>query len=169
MSASNRLRLYELPAAFRELDGLIDAMDGELPDDVGERLDALEATLEERTDAVCGLVREATVEADGYGAEIARLQALRIVAGNRAARLKTYLHGTLEALGRDRVDTGRFKVRVQRNSAASIRWTGDPDDLPDNLKRVTVELDGRAAQLALKSGTLPDGFEVSIGTHLRIS
>lgn len=166
--APARLKLYQLPAALAELDALIDALDGELPEDLEARLDALELNLEEKADAVCALARQAEAEAAFFADELARLDGRRRAAAGRAAGLKAYLHRTLTALGRDRVETPRFRARVQKNGTPSVRWAG-PGDVPDGFARVTVELDGRAALAAHKAGTLPEGFTVEYGTHLRIS
>lgn len=163
------LKLYELPPAFAVLDSEIEAADGELSEALEGRLEALEATLEDRVDAVAVLVRQADLEASGYQAEIERLTARRRVAENRRDRLKAYLKRTLETLGRDRVNTARFSVRIQRNSAPSIRWGGSPNTIPEEFARVTVDLDGVKARRAWEAGELPDGFDVVLGTHLRIS
>ena len=163
------LRLYELPLAFRALEEEIDSRDGELDDDLEARLDELELTLEEKADAIAALVREAEAESIAVKVEIDRLAVRRQSAERRASRLKAYLHDTLVTLGRDKVQGSRFKLRVQRNSQPTIRWTRELDELPEPLKRITVSLDGHAAHEACKAGQLPDGFEVTQGTHLRIS
>jgi chromosome segregation ATPase len=163
------LKLYELPGAFRALEDEIDRRDGELDENLEARLDELELTLEEKADAIAALVREAEAEAIGVKVEQDRLAARRQTAERRAARLKAYLHDTLVTLGRDKVQGQRFRLRVQRNGVPTIRWIRDLDELPESLKRITVTLDGTAAHDAYKAGQLPDGFDVSFGTHLRIS
>ncbi len=74
----------------------------------------------------------------------------------------------MSQMGVGRYDTQLFRARIQKNSQPSIRWTGA--EIPEEFRRVTVELDGLKARDALKAaGELPDGFEVKYGTHLRIS
>jgi hypothetical protein len=72
-------------------------------------------------------------------------------------------------MGRDRVDGARFRVRAQQNGRPSIAWAGPLSDLPNEFLRVEESLDGDAAYRAYRAGTLPDGFAVTTGKHLRIS
>ena len=167
MSAA--LRLYDLPGEFAAIEREIDESDGELSPDLEARIDALELTLEAKADAIAGLIRSADAESEAVDLEVQRLTARRNAARNRATRLKQYLHDTLDRLGRDRVEGRRFKVRLQRNGSPSIRWTRLPDDLPPEFRRVTIEPDGKAALAAYKAGELPEGFEATVGRHVRIS
>jgi hypothetical protein len=162
------LHLYELPAAFDEIDRLIEDLDGELPLDLERMLDALELNLESKAEGVAVLIREAEAEAEAFKAEIDRLRSLHRASENRGAGLRAYLHSTMEAMGRTKIATPRFKLSVQRNGTPTIRWPGEPETIPAELKRIRVELDGQAAIEAYRSGSLPEGFDVHVGTHLRI-
>ena len=165
---SPRLRLYDLPGAFADLAARIAEGDGELPDSLESELDALELALEDKADAIAGLIAEANGEGDYFDAEITRLTARRNAARNRAGRLKAYLHATLTTMGRPAVKGRRFTVRLQRNSAPSIRWTRDMEQLPPEFMRIVVTVDGDKAKAAYKAGVLPPGFSAETGTHLRI-
>lgn len=168
LATPGRLKLYELPQAFRQIETEIDELDGELPEDLEARLDLLEVALEDKADAIAALVTQAKAESEMFEAEAGRLTRRRVIAANRADRLKAYLHQTLTLLRRDRVVGRRFTVRVQRNGAPSIKWTRDIDALPPEFMKITVDVDAAKAREAFKAGTLPDGFEGGIGTHLRI-
>lgn len=161
------LRLYDLPAEFAAIDAAITDLDGELTPELAERLDHLECTLEDKVEAIASLVRTAEAEADYFASEADRLANRKRSATNKASRLKDYLKQNLEALGRDRVKTPRFTVRLQNNSGPSIAWVAEAP-IPDGFQRVRVELDGDAARQAWKAGTLPAGFKVVTGRHLRI-
>jgi hypothetical protein len=165
----NRLRLSDFPTAFAAIDAVIDELGGELPEDVEARLDAMDVAFETKCDGVAWLIRQADSEVAFWRPEYDRITKRLRAAQHRSARLRNYLQSTMEALGRDKVETGRFSVRLQKNSTPSIRWPGDLAELPDHLKCVEVSLDGKAAREALKAGTLPEGFEVVVGRHLRIS
>jgi hypothetical protein len=162
------LHLYELPAAFDKIDHEIESLGGELPLGLEEELDALELNLESKAEGVAALIREAESEAQAYKVEIERLRSLYRAAENRGNGLREYLRSTMTALNRTKLATPRFKLSVQRNSVPTIRWPGEPETIPAELKRVRVELDGQAAIEAYRLGSLPEGFDVHVGTHLRI-
>lgn len=169
MQATLTPRLYELPGLYYEVGRAIDEADGEVTPEIEGVLAALDATLEDKADGIASLAAEADAEAAYFDAELDRLRKRRDVATRRKESLKSYLHRTLMALGRDKVKGLRFTVRVQRNSAPSIRWTRDIDTLPEAFRRISVDVDGTAAREAWKEGALPDGFEAVVGTHLRIA
>jgi hypothetical protein len=162
------VRLYELPAAFRELDDAIEEAEGELTEDLMARLDNLEANLADKVDALAALVRERDGKARFFADESADLARKARVQRHAADRLRDYLRRHLEALGLDGVQGARFTVAVQDNGTPSIRWSGPPDRLPDEFARVERSLDPAAARAALQDGRLPEGFDVVRGRHLRI-
>lgn len=169
MSQYSSLRLYEIPAAVRRLDDEVIAADGELSADLEARLDSLDININEKFDAIAALIREREARQATLKGEADRLAAAAAVEGRVADRLKAYALATLEAMGRDKVDGARFCVRSQRNGRPSISWAGPMSELPLSFLRVVESLDGDAAYRAHKAGTLPDGFLVVTGKHLRIS
>jgi hypothetical protein len=165
---SATLTLYQLPEAFAELLDEIEANEGEMPPDLEARLDSLNLNLAERAEAAAMVIRQAEARAKFFGGEKDWYAARERSQQALAARVKAYLQATLEALGQDRVETPRFKIRLQSNSRPAIRWAGAFSDLPEPYRRVSVSLDGEAAYLAWRAGGLPEGFAVETGRHLRI-
>jgi hypothetical protein len=165
------MKLYELPQAIRDLvDRAVDPETGEIDASMEEALDALQEEFGRKAEYIALLSREAKAEAEAVGLEERRLKARRQAAENREARLKSYLHACLLNAGVDRLECSRVKIRVQANSRPSIQWTGDVAAIPEQYRRVTVELDGTAAYETVKAGgTLPDGFRVETGNHLRVT
>lgn len=164
------LRLYEIPAEFRAIDEAIDDLDGEITPEIEARLDALvTGELALHVDSIVALVRENETAAHAYHAEAQRLADLSRGRLRAAERLKEYLRANLEACGLDGAKGRLFRVRVQKNGRPSIRWEGRPETIPEPYRRVSIDLDGTAAYEAWKAGTLPAGFDVALGSHLRIS
>lgn len=165
----NKLKLYEIPGAFRAIDALLDESGGELTVEVENALAAVEASLKDRVDAVCALIRESLLDADVVSVEVERLQARVRSSRRKAERLKDYLARVLAELGKDKVKGDRFSVSVCKNGAPSVRWdSGDP--IPTVFRKVEVSLDSAKAHAVLKAGgTLPEGFRVDYGKHVRIS
>jgi hypothetical protein len=167
------MRLYDISASIRAVTDTAD----ELTEEQVAQLDALGLALEQKCDGIAALVRESEAEAKAFGEEMARLAALKQTAANKAERLKDYLKSCLEALQSGagplpRVDTGRFKIRLQANAQPTVTASVPPEDLPVWLtrQRLVVTLDREAVLEAHAAGAeLPAGVAVARGVHLRIS
>ncbi len=166
------MKLYQLPPAFAALEALA-GDNGELPPDTEAQLDALQATLEEKLDGCCRVLRRLEREEGVYTDEATRLARLARIRANQARRLKAYMQQCLEALGVDRVDAGLFKVRLQANPpSVQIRDDVPVFGLPPEYRRVKTEMvaDKAAILEAHKEGkTLPFGVEVVTARSLRIT
>lgn len=167
--STGRLRLYEIAAEWRLIDQAIEEMDGEVPPEILARMDELSALVPETVDAVAKLVREREAEAGAYHAESQHFAAKAKACQAAADRLKAYLRHHIEACGLDRVKGALFRVALVKNGRPSIRWPGRPEGIPLTYRRISIDLDGPAAYADWKNGTLPEGFEVEHGSHLRIT
>lgn len=161
------MKLYELSAEWEAL--AVELADAEeITDEMEQRLTQLDGDIREKVQAICCLVRRFTLEAKAASEEASRLTHLASHRHATAEKLKDYLEDHLQRMGLQRIETDLFKVRVQRNSVPTIRWTGD-GDIPEPFRRVATSLNGTAILEAWKAGKLPEGFTAEIGTHLRIS
>lgn len=162
------LRLWELADAVVEIGAELMDAGGELSPELEARLDAIDASFEGKVERVALYIRELEVTADAAAAEAKRLAAMAAARGGAAKRLKEYLKQNLERTGKQRVETDRVRLRLQKNSRPSITWARSIDDLPERYARITVALDGQRAYDDWKAGELPSSFTVETGTHLRI-
>ncbi|MGE4197650.1 MAG: siphovirus Gp157 family protein [Phycisphaerales bacterium] len=162
------MKLYQYPAVFAVIDAALEESEGELTPDLEHLIDEMELGFTDKVGGCAALIRGAKAEADALGTEIDRLTKRKRHALALAERLERYVQVNLEKSGRDRVDAGLFRVRIQENAVPTIRWVSDKP-IPDEFARTEVKLDGTKAQQAWKKGVLPDGFEVVLGRHLRIS
>lgn len=162
------MKLHEITNEIL-MDALVDA-NGEISPEAEAQLGALEEDLHAKTEAYCKIIRTFECEACAAQAEVDRLQKLVQVRTNAAKRLKAWLLQNLQRLGLERVETDLFRVRIQQNGRPSINYSGDPEALPPFMRRVKVEVNGDAAYELWKGGQeLPPGFQVTRGSHLRIS
>lgn len=120
---------------------------GVIPEELDELLEQVEGDFEEKVKRVALMVQNLKASASVAKSEADRLKAAAKSYENQADALSNYLHAQLNRAGVPRVETPVVKVRVQRASRPSIQPTGE---IPDDLKRVTVELDGTAAYDRLK-------------------
>ncbi len=154
------LTLYEIPGYYAVWALEVEDNDGELTPELEAQLAEIEDSLASKGEAVCFLIRNASMEAEACREEAARWTARARVAENRAGRLKSFLMAAMKAVGVDKLAAGNFKVARRVNTVPSIRWLGAPEEIPVGYQRVKIELDGSAAQQAWKAGALMDGFSV---------
>ena len=160
------MKLYEISADYREVMEAIEAADGELTPELEARLDAVNVALGDKVDVIGAVVRNKMSEWLAYSEEARRLQAKAKAALNTANNLKDYFaRNLLVAVGMEKASGRLFSARVAEASVPQIRWESS-DPIPVGFQRVTVELDGKAAQEAYKHGVLPDGFTATRKTYL---
>jgi hypothetical protein len=87
-----------------------------------------------------------------------------------ADRLKQRLKDAMEASGKGKLETARFRLSVQANGGAQpLEVTVPPEQLPQKYQAVRVEADKTALREALAAGaTIPGVTLLPRGTSLRI-
>jgi hypothetical protein len=165
------MKLHEIANEYLTImDDIVEA-GGELTPDIESRLPVLmEKELPVKVDGYCKMIRTLETQAAVAMAEQDRIGKLISSRVKAAHRLKDWLRINLQRLGKDKVETGIFCVRIQKNGRPSITYDGNLDDLPFQFRRITVSLDGDAAYKRWKAGDeLPEGFQITVGTQLRIT
>jgi hypothetical protein len=165
------LKLYEIPAAFEELETR--ALTLETPEEVEQfesDLIALDFTLKEKVEAIAALIQRNKGYVEVIQKEQERLRKLANARTFLVEKLQKYLMEHLLTLDQPQVETATFIVRVQANSRPRIVWTRSTDEVPLKYLRekVTQSVDIDAALEDWKRGELPEGFEVELGHHIRI-
>ena len=162
--------LREISADLAAIDAAIDDADGEVTDGILAALDSIQGEFSDKVEAICCVIRERLATAEARITEGNRLLALGRTDESVAKRLKEYVRDCCRQAGVVRVETPRFKVRVQRNARPSIKWQGDISQVPFRyLRTPPPEVDlGKAWTDLRTDGALPDGFVVDYGDHLVI-
>lgn len=167
--ASQSRSLYVLTDEWARIQAVIDNDDGEIPIDLESEIDRLGGEITAKAEAICKILGTLEHRALAREAEIHRLRTLATADRNAHSRLKLYLKTCLEAAGLKRLQTPLFSLSVCNNSQPAIRYTGEIGSLPQHLRRVVVEPDTLAAREQYREfGSLPAGWEVTHGNHLRI-
>lgn len=166
------MTLYETcdrQSAILSLLADMDDMDeGEIPEDLAAELDAIDGTIEQKVEAICQIRAGLTYEGAAIDAEANRLKSRAASRHRQADALKRYLQECLERSGVKKVKTPLFTVWVQQ-STPSIAWDGLAEDVPEQFRRVRVEVDRQAAMNVWKqTGEVPAGFTISQGSHVVI-
>ncbi len=169
MEAATKLRLWEISDVLDEVAEAIIAAGGELTPQIEARLEAMEGAFEEKCERVALFIRECEANAAAAEIEEKRLAAIRKSFETKASGLKGYLQYFMTRTGRTTLKTPRVRVWSQKNGRPSIRFVGNMDTLPTEYVRVKREVDTQFAYVEHMAGSsLPEGFIVEHGTHIRI-
>lgn len=165
-----RTTLWAITDELAEVGALIADGDGELTPELEARLDSLEGALEGKVERIALFIRESETLADGAKAEKDRLAAIEKAHRRKVDGLKEYLLRCLPAAGRERVETAKVRVRLQKSGTPSIDYRGDLDALPPSFVRVVPEsraVDKKAITQAIRDGEpMPEGVVVSYSTSV---
>jgi len=163
-------RLYEIAGDVLAMEDLLLETGGEWTPEVEALFAEVEGSLESKVDSYAALIREFELDAEKWKAEEERVAAHRKARDNAAKRLKARLVEELVRIGREKVETDRFKVAVQRGPS-SVEVLVDPALLPSQYRReipATIEADKTALRAALKmaddpntTALLVDGLELA--------
>jgi dsDNA-specific endonuclease/ATPase MutS2 len=157
--------LYEIAGIYRQVLDMEPESDDEFSA-MMTALDELEGELIEKADNIVRYIRNLSAEAEALKAEEAALYKKRRAVENKAERLKAYLAAQMTLCGLRELRAGLFKLRLQPTPPAiSIV---DEAAIPEQYRKVKVEIDKLAIRDALKAGEEVPGIEVQRGEALVI-
>ena len=161
------MRLYDIAAEIRRLFDCGDES-GEVSQDTFDQFSKLNLAFDAKVNAICGLIRELSAEADAAKVESKRLSELARTRCNRIESLQEYLMHCLDCMNETRHETDLFKTWIQNNPVSLVPIV-EPEELPQKFQRVKFDADVQAAKKELEeTGVVPEGFEQKFGRHLRI-
>ena len=142
----------------------------EAQDALNSHLEGLDAALEDKADDYAGLVRSLELRRDARKAEAKRIAQLAEADDALADRLKERLKEAMQATGKLKLDTPRFKLSVAGNGGKQpLEVAVEPTALAPRFQAVKVEANKEAIRAALEAGETVDGCALlPRGTSLRI-
>jgi len=147
-------KLYELAESYEMLLDMIDNQDISV-EDVQDTLEALEDSIGEKLENIVKIIRMTEGNIELFKAEEKRIQARRRTMENKVDSLKNYMQSTMIRLGMKKVETGTFKIRLQKNpDNISIL---DESKIP---KDFYVKQEPKLDKTALKEAVLKEGKEI---------
>ena len=163
--------LYVLAPQFAEIMQQLQVQD---PGDdaaftaLAEYLDAVQTSIEAKTQGICQIVRGLEADAAAIDAEVQRLNNLKSSRLHKAERLRDYLHRSLTTAGLQQVETPLFRASIRLNPERVI--VDDPSLIPSEFTRtkVTIDPDKTAIKVALQRGEMVSGAHLERGERLEV-
>lgn len=165
--------LFNISDDLEKLNELLDEVsdDEEQQELIAQWLEQLGEECDRKLDNYCALINEMLARAEVRKAEAKRMMELAASDENRARLLKDRLKCFFEKHQLKTLETARYKLSVTKNSTRPL--IVNPNialaQLPEEYKKVSVELDTAAVREALKQGvSLSFATLGEAGSHIRI-
>lgn len=163
------LAFYELTDRYRSLETLA-TTDDIPPEVIRDTLEALDGEWEQKAEAVAAYIRnlEESAAAKEAAAKAVKQRADQLQ--KRADSLRAYLLFQFQALGKTRLQTDLFTIRVQNNPPSVV--VDDETQIPAEFKvqppAPPPRVDRKLISLAFKAGVDVPGCHPESGQSLRI-
>ncbi len=133
-------------------------------------LAGLDAALDDEADNYAGLIRSLELRSAARKTEAERMRSLARADEALAERLKDRLKEAMEACGRTKIDTARFRLSVAGNGGKQpLEVTVTAEELGPDYTSTFVEVDNTKIRAALEAGKVVPGCTLlPRGTGLRI-
>lgn len=130
-----------------------------------EHAAALAEAFDEKADDYAALIRSCETRAAARREESERIRMLADSDDALAHKLRDAMRSAMEATGRTRVDTPKFRLSVRQNGGKIPVLIEDPDRIPTQyqIPRMTTVIDKEAIRAALEKGEAVSG--AALGTR----
>lgn len=154
------MKLYEITDIYLNLENIDDEID------ITAALAEVDGELEDKLENIAKLIRNLEAEAKAYEDEEKRLKAQKQATKNRIESLKRYVKGSLETIGKDKVEAGIFKWSLQ-NGPGRVEIT-DETKIPEEYFVTEVKPLKSEIKKAIESGVITEGAEIVRDKSLRL-
>jgi hypothetical protein len=163
------VKLFEIVDQFKALAVLEDS-DDIPPEVIADTLEGLEGDFEQKAVAIAKFILSMEAAALDIRAAALAMEHRADRLARRAEAIKHYLHYSMQAINKDKIETPELKIRRQNNPPA-VQIT-DEKKIPEAYWRYPPpppkEPDKKAIKQALESGITIEGCFIEAGEHLRI-
>ena len=158
------MKLYEISDEYLNL---LECEDKDI--DIKAELERLEDAFSTKTENIAKLIRNLSAQRNALLNEANRLREKHGAVENRIEGLKSYLQTEMERIGKEKLEAGIFRIRLQ-NSPLSVDIR-EETKLPAEFKEeiITVKVDKKAIIDFIKeTGAVPEGCFPVQRKHIRI-
>lgn len=159
------LKLYELTDSYKAIADIIE----EMPDESLETaLQQIEGAIEEKAGNIGKLIKILDYDAEIIKAEEKRLAERRKALENKRERIKAYIQGQMERVGKDKIKLATITLTIQNNPPAV--QIVDEELIPAGFITIVQQTNINRKEIAevLKAGKEVPGATLTQGKSLRI-
>ena len=143
--------------------------DGVPEEDLIEKLESLDAELEEKADNIACVIKQLAAESEAIKAEEKRLNQRRSAKENNADRLKQYLSECLLRVGRQTLETPRNKITFRKSKSVEIEdYKALRESYPEFVKPQEPKIDKTAVKKLLEEGADIPGCRIQVNQNIQI-
>lgn len=143
------MRLREIVGEIIEAGGAIDAETDQIHDELAD-------LAADKTEAYVAVIKELKAKAKAMEEVERHYKRRRKALKNTVSNLKERLQWSMEELGEEVRETDLGKVRLQTHHARSLHVRAQPDELPEQFRRVSVSADKSAIKEHLEEHELDE-------------
>ena len=171
--------LYEITGAYKDLqerfDAYVDAVaSGEIPEDaIWDTLDAIDGEFDEKVDNMACIYKETMYSVAAKKAEIDSMKKRMDAEKAAAERLMKYIAVSMQALGKQKVETTRNKISFRKSEKVLIddvdgfvQWAQEYN--PDLLSYKTPEPNKTVIKQIIASGQQIEGCRIEQCQNIQI-
>lgn len=174
MAAAHRLpSLFDLEDAAYQVLALLDTEHDMEPEDIEAaraELALLDQLMMEKTESYVSVIRSLEAMAEARKTEADRMRERARFAEKHADWLRNRLLVHMQTTGQSRVETSRFTLSIRQNPP-SVNVV-DAAAVPSEYQRTKIEISVDRRSILedfKKSGAIPPGVEISVGSRLAVS
>ena len=159
--------LYLLAPEYAALEDELDAAGGEITPELMARFDAASSDLKEKLIGCAYIIKNNQGEAEKHSNESRKQANIAAICTRKADSVKAYVAYCLNMAGLTKL-AGAASLRTN-GGAPSVKFDGDPKDLPEGFRTVIYGYDREAILKACAAQEpLPAGVTVERGQHVHL-
>lgn len=159
------MNLYEITQELAAIMAEIEAQEGEINNEVAEKLQITSDQLADKAEAYCALITNTKADIEAYKAEIDRLTKRKKAAENLTERLKEAVRNAMTIADTPKLKAGTFALTLRTTQAVEVT---DEAAVPDEFCEYTKKVMKSVIKDHLKAGEAIPGCQMVENTSLTI-
>ena len=160
--------LFDIVGEFRQLYEMATSEEEQAEQVFIDTLDSLKGELNDKAAGYVAVMNRLEMEQDKADEIVKRYTAIRNARKNAIARMKDACMYACMGLGVTEIDAGDLKIRVKNNGGMAPLVIDKPDEVPENMTRITIEPDKDKIRMFLKDNECDWAHLEPRGKHIEV-
>ena len=160
--------LFDIVGEFQELYNMAVSEEEQAEQVFIDTLDSLKGELEAKSCGYVAVLNKLEMEQKKADEIVKTYQAVSRSRKNSIKRMKDTLMYAMDSLGKTEMPAGDFTIKIKNNGGVQPMVIDLPDQVPDNMTKVTVEPDGDKIRAFLKENECEWAHLEERGRHIEV-